>query len=380
MIPFNVPCSVGTEMEAVKAAISSGHISSNGPFTQKVKTLLAQKLGFKNVFPTHSGTGALEMAALLCRFQAGDEVILPSFTHVGTANAFERAGAKLVFADCLENHPNLSLDAVIPLINSKTKALILVHYAGTACDMEAFQALCKKHGIILIEDAAHAIGAKYRDQYLGTFGEFAAFSFHETKNITCGQGGMLLVNNLGYLKRAEILWANGTNRAAFLQGEVAQYTWVDTGSCFSMSDLNAAYLSAQLDLMEEILTRRIKIWNRYYSLFHQAFEFSPIRLPEIPFGSELNGHIFYLELPEKAIRNHLIQFLADAGILAVFHYIPLHSSPHFAEKHGDRVLRNCEKHSNCLVRLPLFDSLSQETQDYIIAKVIEWNNTYPFKL
>mgnify|MGYP003692165737 CR=1 FL=1 len=372
MTPFNIPCSVGSEAAAVQSAIEGGHISGNGPFTAKVKAILAEKLGFEYVFPTHSGTGALEMAAMLCEFQPGDEVILPSFTHVGTANAFERAGAKLVFADSLAAHPNISPEAVLACITPKTKALVVVHYAGMACDMDAFQKICEVHNLRLIEDAAHAIGAAYNSKNLGKFGSMAAFSFHETKNITCGQGGMLVVNDDKLLDRAAILWENGTNRAAFFKGEVNQYTWVDTGSCFTLSDLNAAYLYAQLEVLESIQARRLAIWNRYAEKLKPLLENTSIKMPIIPDLASINGHIFYLILPNRSKRDALIQHLGNAGTLAVFHYIPLHSSPHFAAKHSGIALFNAEKFSDCLLRLPMYDSLSESTQDEIILAVREW--------
>jgi dTDP-4-amino-4,6-dideoxygalactose transaminase len=367
MIPFNVPCATGNALEWVETAIRNGHISGNGPFGRQVQALLKEAYGFGPVHLTHSCTGALEMAALCCDFQAGDEVILPSFTHVGTANAFERAGARLVFADSCAGHPNVDADAVEALIGPKTKAIVVVHYAGMGCDMQRFLAIVRKHGLILIEDAAHAIGAQYAGRWLGSFGHLAAFSFHETKNITCGQGGMLVVNDLRFQAQAAVLWENGTNRAAFERGEVDQYTWVGGGSCFTLSDLNAAYLYAQLLERDRILSHRLALWRRY----EKGLKTLPVDLPHVPSECSPNGHIFYLRLPDKVARDRIISRLRKRGILAVFHYIPLHSSPHFHARHGERKLIHCDAWSETIVRLPLYDSMTAAVQDQVIAAVME---------
>ncbi len=365
MIPFNIPCSVGTEKDWVQAAIDNGHISGNGPFGQKVQQLLQSAYGFGKVMLTHSCTGALEMAAMLCNFQPGDEVILPSFTHVGTANAFVREGASLVFADSQADHPNMDPAAVVRCIGPRTRAIVVVHYAGVACDMDAYMALAQAHGLLLIEDAAHAIGAKYRGRWLGTFGHFAAFSFHETKNITCGQGGMLVLNDTKFAEQAAIHWENGTNRAAFFKGTVAQYTWVGVGSCFTLSDLNAAYLYGQLLDKDMILSRRLAHYERYSEGLKPLADAGYFELPIVPADCTHNGHIFYLRMTDRVLRDMLITHLRTANILAVFHYIPLHSSPYFERQDVARYLPACDDWSERIIRLPLFHSLTIDQQSLI---------------
>ncbi len=374
LIPFNIPCSVGTEKDSVQVAIGNGHISGNGPFGQKVQGLLRDAYGFEDALLTHSCTGALEIAAILCQFQPGDEVILPSFTHVGTANAFARAGATLVFADCLPDHPNVDPASVQACITPRTRAIVVVHYAGIACDMERFAAMSRAHDLLLIEDAAHAIGARYKGKWLGSFGHFSAFSFHETKNITCGQGGMLVLNDPQFVDRASVVWENGTNRAAFFRGEVGQYTWVGLGSCFTLSDLNAAYLYAQLLQKEEILRRRWEMWTRYREALASWANAGHFQLPLLQADCEANGHIFYLRLPDRDRRDALIAHLRAAEVLAVFHYIPLHSSPYFAAHHRGPALRECDHWSECIVRLPLYDSLQAVDQEHIVQAIARFCN------
>jgi dTDP-4-amino-4,6-dideoxygalactose transaminase len=365
-IPFNIPCSLGNEPALVQEAIDNGHISGNGPFTQKVHRIFEKILPAPRVLMTHSCTGALEMAAMLCDFQPGDEVIMPSFTHVGTANAFVRAGATPIFADCLPAHPNMDPESAKALITDRTKAVVIVHYAGVACDPEAFQALCRTHRLLLIEDAAHAIGADYKGKALGTFGDLAALSFHETKNITCGQGGLLVLNQTSFIPLAEQIWENGTNRAAFSRGETDRYTWVAAGGCFTSSDLNAAYLSGQLDRRTEIHLRRLSMWDRYHENLQVLEEKGLLRRPVIFPGCEHNGHIYYLILPDQERRDALLQYLRNHDVHAVFHYIPLHNSPF----HPDGApLPHCEKHARTLLRLPLFHSLSDAQIDKISASV-----------
>lgn len=369
MIPFNVPCATSTELKWVQEAIRNGHISGNGPFGRKVQDLLSEAFGFQDVFLTHSCTGALEMAAMCCNFQPGDEVILPSFTHVGTANAFERAGATLVFADSCADHPNVDPAAVAACIGPRTRAVVVVHYAGMACDMRALAALVEAHGLILIEDAAHAIGARHDGRWMGSFGHLAAFSFHETKNITCGQGGMLLVNDPRFHAQAAVCWENGTNRAAFFRGEVDQYTWVGSGSCFTLSDLNAAYLYGQLREREAILGQRKRLWENYRAEFEDLAAQGHFELPVLPDLCEGNGHIFYLRLQRKQQRDDLIARLRESGVLAVFHYIPLHSSPHFQARHAGGDLPNCREWSDRIVRLPIYHSMDADVQAKVIAAV-----------
>lgn len=299
------------------------------------------------------------MAALLCRFEPGEEVIMPSFTHAGTANAFERAGATLVFADSLTQHPNVDPEAVRSLIGPRTKAIVAVHYAGVACDMDALVEMSETHGLVLIEDAAHAIGASYKGRLLGSIGHLGAYSFHETKNITCGQGGLLMVNDSRYASRALRIWENGTNRADFYKGLVDHYTWVDTGACFLPSDMNAAYLSGQLRHREEIFSNRLALWERYRELL-TSLGGSLFELPWVLPGEvgKHNAHTFYLSCRDEVTRDGLLHFLNAEGYGAVFHYIPLHNSPHFRGRHSGGALPNCDRHSRCLLRLPLFHSLS----------------------
>ncbi len=376
MIPFNVPCSIGIETDLIKEAIDRRHLSGNGHFTKKVHAIFEKEFGFEKVLLTNSCTAALEMAAYLCGFDPGDEVILPSFTHVGTANAFERAGATLVFADSLPGHPNLDVEEVKNLISPRTKAVVAVHYAGVACEMDRLMDICTENKLLLIEDAAHAIGATYKGKALGSIGHLGAFSFHETKNITCGQGGMLLINDSSYQERALRLWENGTNRAAFFRGEVDHYTWVDTGFCYLPSELNAAYLYGQVLHKEEILRQRLDLWSTYWEkLSPYAGETFSLPLVNESVGDH-NGHIFYLSFKNEKLRNQMLDHLRKENIGAVFHYIPLHNSPHFLEQHPNRTLKHCEHHSACILRLPLFHSLAKRTVEDICEAVIQLVRTY----
>jgi dTDP-4-amino-4,6-dideoxygalactose transaminase len=372
MLPFNVPAYLGTELEHVRAAVENRHLSGNGDFTRRVHRIFEEEMGYPKVFLTHSCTGALEMAALLLRLQPGDEVILPSFTHVGTANAFVRAGATLRFADSLPDHPNIDPASVAACIGPRTRALVVVHYAGVLCDMDALRVLCDRHGIVLIEDAAHAIGASHQGRPAGSFGDLAAFSFHETKNIQCGQGGLLVLNDLRHAERAAILWENGTNRAAFFAGRVDQYTWVDQGSCFLPSELNAAYLFGQLEGRTEILARRMAHWEAYYKRLSALAEGARIRLPLVPPDRQHNAHVMYLRLPDRAERDALMHYLREQGFLAVFHYVPLHSSPYFLHQHDGRELPHCQTHSDCILRLPLFYALTEADIAGVCDAVAEW--------
>jgi dTDP-4-amino-4,6-dideoxygalactose transaminase len=369
VIPFNIPCSLGIEPELVQAAIDNGHLSGNGPFCQKVQSIFETEMGFPRVLMTHSCTGALEMAALLCDFQPGDEVIIPSFTHVGTANAFVRAGATPVFADSLPQHPNLDHTKLESLITPRSRALVAVHYAGVACEMNAIRSFCDRHNLLLIEDAAHSIGARYQGKWLGSFGDFAAMSFHETKNITCGQGGLLIINREKYADRARFVWENGTNRISFERGETDHYTWVAQGGCFTISDLNAAYLYGQLQHREQILKRRLELWHLYREQLAPLEQEGKLKLPAIFPECDHNGHIFYLRLRDKQERDSLLKHLRESEVHAVFHYIPLHSSPYFATSHPDRTLPHCDHHSDTLLRLPLFDSLKPAQIERISAAV-----------
>ncbi|MEM0999381.1 MAG: dTDP-4-amino-4,6-dideoxygalactose transaminase [Bacteroidota bacterium] len=371
-IPFNIPCSLGIEPDLVQKAIDNGHLSGNGPFCQRVHGIFEAEMGFRKVFMTHSCTGALEMAALLCDFAPGDEVILPSFTHVGTANAFVRAGAKPVFADSLPDHPNLDPASVEAQIGPGTRALVVVHYAGVACDLDRLTEIARHHNLLLIEDAAHAIGARFRGKLLGSFGDLAGMSFHETKNITCGQGGLLIVNRPELNVRAAQIWQNGTNRSAFARGETDHYTWVAPGGCFTTSDLNAAYLYGQLQHREEILDRRRRLWQQYREQLAPLADRKQAGMPLVFHECRHNGHIFYLRLPDRATRDALLSHLRRRDIHAVFHYIPLHSSPFFRAQHGPTPLPNCRHHADTLLRLPLFHQLQPGQLRRIVASVMEF--------
>ena len=376
-IPFNRPAHTGKELEYMQQAIHSGHISGNGEFSRKCCDLVRKKFNLANVLLTPSCTAALEMAALLCDFQAGDEVILPSFTHAGTANAFARAGATIAFADSLPGHPNLAPASVERLIGPKTKAIVAVHYAGMACAMEQLQRLAQAHGLFLIEDAAHALGASYQGQNLGCWGDFAAFSFHETKNITCGLGGMLVVNRLNSLERARCIWNQGTNRQDFEEGRVPFYTWIQTGGAFQLSDLNAAYLYAQLLHCEEITARRLHLWQTYYEHLVPLQKQGYFRVPLIPEGAKHNGHIFYLLAESGRLRDDLIGHLLHKGCQAVFHYVPLHTSPSMRHngarcRFSPRHLSDCTKVADTIVRLPLFDSLTEPCVLEIVRAIQQW--------
>jgi dTDP-4-amino-4,6-dideoxygalactose transaminase len=374
MLPYNVPAYLGTELDHVRAAIEAGHLSGNGTFTRRVHRFFEREMGFPKVFLTHSCTGALEMAALLLQLQPGDEVILPTFTHVGTANAFVRAGATLRFADSLPDHPNVDPASLRACISPRTRAVVVVHYAGVLCEMDVIREMCDQHGLVLIEDAAHAIGARYQGRAAGSFGDLAAFSFHETKNIQCGQGGLLVINDLAYADRAAVLWENGTNRAAFFAGLVDQYTWVDQGACFLPSEMNAAFLYGQLEGREGIFARRLQHWEAYHAALSPlaARAHGRLRLPVIPPARTHNAHIYYVRLPDRVQRDALMQHLRACGFLAVFHYVPLHSSPFFTPQHDGRALPHAQAHSDCILRLPLFDALRAENIAGVCAAVGEW--------
>lgn len=368
-IPFNIPCSLGIEPDLIREAIANRHLSGNGPFTKQVHRIFEAEMGFRQVLLTHSCTGALEMAGLLARLGPGDEVILPSFTHVGTANALERTGATLKFADSLPNHPNIDPEEIERLWSPRTKAVVVVHYAGVACRLEEIQQTVGSRGGMLIEDAAHAIGATYKGQLLGSFGDLSAYSFHETKNLTCGQGGLLMVNAAQYGDRALKIWENGTNRSAFYRGETDHYSWVDRGGCYLPPDLTAAYLYGQLRHREEIFQRRIHLWNQYNASLIETSQKGHFDLPLLEKDGAHNGHIFYLRLPTRRMRDALLNHLRDSGIGAVFHYIPLHSSPYFRGNYEGPDLKNCRHHSDTLLRLPLYFGLEEDQLSLICDEV-----------
>lgn len=379
MIPFNKPYLTGKEMQYIEEAVKSGKISGNGFFTKKCQEFFEKEFGFKKTLLTTSCTDALEMAAILTDIKEGDEVIVPSFTFVSTALAFVRQGADIVFADSYSDNPNIDADQIEALITEKTKAIVVVHYAGVACDMDKIMSIANKHGIIVIEDAAQAIDSYYISKdgtrkALGSIGHISAFSFHETKNIISGEGGMLCINDDRFIQRAEIIWEKGTNRSQFFRGEVDKYSWVDTGSSFLPSEIISAFLWAQIENMRDIQNKRIKIWNRYYEGL-SSFEPVSIKKPKLPLVPEYatnNAHMFYLVCDNVDDRTKFIQHLKDKGILSVFHYLSLHKSSYY-EKYSTRKseLPNSDMFSDCLVRLPLFYELTEEQVEYIINTIKE---------
>ena len=373
MIPFNKPYLTGKETHYIYEAVHSGKISGNGMFTQKCQKFFEEKYGFKKALLTTSCTDALEMCALLADIKEGDEVIIPSYTFVSTALAFVRQGAKIVFADSYNNNPNIDADKIEKLITPKTRAIVPVHYAGIACDMDKIMQLADKYNLIVIEDAAQAIDSFYISKdgtrkALGSIGHLAAFSFHETKNIISGEGGMLAINDERFIYRAEIIWEKGTNRAEFFRGEVNKYGWVDTGSSFLPSEIISAFLWAQLENLEDIQQKRKNIWNQYYSGL-KSREGIDFLLPNIPEYATNNAHMFFLVCHNLEERTTLIKKLKDHGILAVFHYLSLHKSDFYLEKHDGRILPNTDRFTDCLVRLPLFYELPESEIENIIHMI-----------
>jgi dTDP-4-amino-4,6-dideoxygalactose transaminase len=367
-IPFNQPYAVGTEFEYIRQAVAAIHISGDGPFTRKCHALLEELLGVPKVLLTTSCTHALEMAALLLDIQPGDEVIIPSFTFVSTVNAFVLRGAHPVFIDIRPDTLNIDEGQLERLISSRTKAIVPVHYAGVGCEMETILQVAGRHGIPVVEDNAHGLFGRYKGQYLGTFGCLATQSFHETKNITCGEGGALLINDPQYIERAEILREKGTNRSRFFRGQVDKYTWVDIGSSYLPSDMLAAYLCAQLEQWQAIQAIRQRIWEYYAAHLRDWAHEHGIRLPIVPDHCQQPYHMFYLLLPSLALRQALIAHLAMRGIMAVFHYLPLHLSDmgrRFGGKLGDCPVT--EEMSDRLLRLPFFNELGQADQACVVA-------------
>lgn len=349
-------------------AVYGGKLSGNGIFTKKCQEYFEKQYGFKKSLLTTSCTDALEMCAILADIQPGDEVIVPSYTFVSTALAFVRQGAKIVFADSCPDNPNIDTTRIEELITPKTKAIVPVHYAGVACDMDFIMDLARKYNLLVIEDAAQAIDSYYKGKPLGSIGHLAAFSFHETKNIISGEGGMLAINDERFIRRAEIIWEKGTNRAEFFRGEVNKYGWVDTGSSFLPSEVIAAFLWAQLENLENIQLRRKELWNRYNDAL-SAVALPNITLPNIPDYATNNAHMYYLVCQSLEQRTELIKKLKENGVLAVFHYLSLHTSEYYHDKHDGRVLANTDHFADCLVRLPMFYELTDAEVDEIVRIV-----------
>ncbi len=371
MIPYNKPFLTGNEFKYIEIAIKKGKISGNGYFTHLCQEFFLKRYEFPKCLLTTSCTDALEMSAILADVKVGDEVIVPSFTFTSSANAFILRGAKIVFADSGELHPNITAKEIGRLITKQTKAILIVHYAGVACEMDEIVKICKENEIILIEDCAHSIDSYYNGKPLGSFGTFSAFSFHETKNINAGEGGMLVINDERFFQRAEIIWEKGTNRVSFLRGDVNKYEWIDVGSSFLPSELTSAFLFAQLEKIEVIQNKRIQIYYQYYDNLEHLHNVGSICLPYIFDYASNNAHIFYFICKNKMERDDFINFMNSKGIKTIFHYLPLHKSP-FYSKFVSLTLPNAEFFSDCLVRLPLFYELTNEQIDFISKTVFEF--------
>ena len=374
-IPFNKPYFSGLETRYIEQAVRSGKISGDGLFTRRVHDYFEQQLGFGRALLTTSCTDALELAALLLDIRPGDEVLMPSFTFVSAANAFVLRGARVVFVDSTPLNPNLDADALAALVTPRTRAIVPVHYAGIACDMDAVLAVARQHQLAVVEDAAHAIDSYHRGLPLGSLGQLGTFSFHETKNIIAGEGGLLAINDPQYAARAEVMREKGTSRSAFFRGEVAKYSWVDVGSSFLPSDIIAAYLWAQLENLADIQQRRRAIWEHYAQAL-APLAARGVGLPQVPAYATSNGHLFYLVCRSLAERTDLIAELRRRGIMAVFHYVPLHSSPYYAPQHDGRALPWADHYGDCLVRLPLFYELTAAEQNHIIDAVLQFYQAY----
>lgn len=364
MIPFNKPFLTGKEMHYMYQAVETGKISGNGVFTKKCQDFFTGKYKFKKCLLTSSCTDALEMAAILSNIGPGDEVIIPSYTFVSTALAFIRQGANVIFADSNLDNPNIDTDSIEALINSKTKAIVPVHYAGVSCDMDKIMDIAKRYNLFVIEDAAQAIDSYYKGRPLGSIGDFGCFSFHETKNIISGEGGMLVINQERDFKRADIIWEKGTNRAEFFRGEVNKYGWVDVGSSFLPSEIIAAFLFAQLENLDDIQNKRKSLWNRYYTnlIGIKNLDFT---LPNIPSYATNNAHMFYINCKSLNLRNLIISRLKENNILAVFHYLSLHESEYYKSKHDGRILPNSDQYTDTILRLPLFYEMTLDEVDLV---------------
>jgi len=368
-IAYNVPYLTGKETDYIRQSVQSGNISGDSIFTKKCHELFEKKYNFKKCLLTTSCTDALEMAAILLDIKPGDEIIAPSYTFVSTVNPFILRGAKIVFIDSAKENPNLNVASIEGAITLKTKAIVVVHYAGIACDMDKIMAIAKKHKLFVVEDAAQAIDSYYNGKPLGSFGQLSTFSFHETKNIISGEGGMLVINDEKYIKRAEIIREKGTNRSAFFRGEIDKYGWVDIGSSFLPSDIIAAFLFAQLENIEKIQKRRKEIWEHYFTALSELQNFG-IQLPFIPKFATNNGHIFYLVCKSVNERAELITYLREKGIYAVFHYQSLHKSE-FYRKTTQTIpdLPQADRYTDCLLRLPLYYELENSQVDYIVEHI-----------
>ena len=365
MIVLNKAFLTGREAEYIKQALEQ-QTSGNGTFTKKCHRFFQEKYGFRKTLLTPSCTAALEMAAILMDIRPGDEVIVPSFTFVSSANAFVLRGAKIVFADSQPNHPNLDPENIERHISSRTKAIVVVHYAGMAVDMDQVMEIANRNNLYVVEDAAQAVDAYYKNKPLGGIGHFGCFSFHDTKNIVCGEGGLLVINDEKFFPRAEIVWEKGTNRSAFIRGEVDKYGWVDIGSSFLLSEVTAAFLYAQLEEIDQIQRKRKEIWNYYWDNLNALVGEFSVELPQVPAFADHNAHIFYMICSSTEQRDGLTKNLKKAGIQAFFHYPPLHLQSHRPEN-----LPNASRYSEQLIRLPVYAGLTREDQDFVIAELIK---------
>ncbi len=366
-IPFNKPYLTGKEAHYMYQAVYTGKLSGNGVYTQKCQKFFEQKYGFKKTLLTTSCTDALEMCAILCDVGPGDEVIVPSYTFVSSALAFVRQGCKIVFADSMDRNPNIDAEKLESLITPKTKVIVPVHYAGVACDMDKIMEIADKHGLIVVEDAAQAIDSYYKGRPLGTIGHLSAFSFHETKNIISGEGGLLGINDDRFIRRSEIIWEKGTNRSEFFRGEVNKYGWCDTGSSFLPSEVISAFLWAQLESLDDIQNKRKQLWRQYYAGLESLAAKGYFRLPDIPSYATNNAHMFYLVCNNLEERSGLIKYLKEHDVLSVFHYLSLHQSEYYTTHYSEiPSLPNCDRYADCLVRLPMFYELKAEQVDYIV--------------
>lgn len=375
MIRFNVPPYTGKELDYIKVAVENQKICGDGDFTKKCNEWIEDKTGTKKALLTTSCTHATELAAILANIQPGDEVIMPAYTFVSTADAFVLRGATAVFVDIRPDTMNMDAELIEAAITDKTKAIVPVHYAGVSCDMDKIMEIAEKYNLAVIEDAAQGIMSSYKGKALGTIGDFGCFSFHETKNFSMGEGGALLIRDEKDIENAEIVREKGTNRAKFFRGQIDKYTWVEKGSSYLPSEMNAAYLYAQLELAEEITADRMATWERYYNAFTELAEAGKVELPFIPEDCTHNAHMFYLKCKDLEERTALISFLKENDILAVFHYVPLHTAPaglKYGRFHGED--KYTTKESERLVRLPLYYGLEPEKTDYIISKVKEFYN------
>ena len=374
-IPFNKPFLTGKEAHYMYQAVYSMKLSGNGMFTKRCQQFFEEKYGFHKAIMTTSGTDALEMAAILCDVKPGDEVIVPSYTFVSSALAFVRQGARIIFADSCKNNPNIDADKIEALITDRTKVVVPVHYAGVACDMDKIMDIANRHNLFVVEDAAQAIDSYYKGKPLGGIGHFGCFSFHETKNVTAGgEGGLLVVNDERFIRRAEIIWEKGTNRAEFFRGMVNKYGWVDTGSSFLPSEINTAFLWAQLESLETIQNRRKTIWEMYYDGLNDLAAKGFFAMPDIPEYGTNNVHMFYLVCRSLEERSQLISFLKKLDVGAVFHYLSLHLSDYYKNHHLGEIpeLPNCDRFADCLVRLPMFFELKDEEVMQVICGIKEF--------